>query len=451
MQKIRNEYRCVHCQKSFSKWQGKCDHCNSWDSLEKIATNNQQYPKQEIKIDSLADISEDVNQSILKIGVHELDRVLGKGIVYQSIGLLAGAPGIGKSTLILQILGRLTKVGKKVLYISGEESKLQIKTRAERLAIPQEKILILIENSLENILGAIYNLKPDFVVIDSIQTIASEQTSTSAGSINQVRECTIRILEYSKKHGSTFLLVGHITKDGNLAGPKVLEHMVDYVLYLEEENNQGMKVLRAIKNRFGSIYESGFFRMTPTGLAEVSQPNQSLLVDKNLAAGSSFFPMLQGNRILLIEVQALVSKNSHPASLKTTVGIDRGKILLILAVLDKYLNINLLQNDVYINVAGGYRCNEPAVDLSIIGSILSSYYHKPLPKASIFFGEIALTGKINSNHSWKERIKEIQRCGFQNVFLGKIPVLKNNTLFQNLQIKSSENLQQFLDFLDIRQ
>ena len=449
MSKTLTNFTCSNCQNNFTKWQGKCNFCGAWNSIKKSQINfsnvniNLEIPQ------SLAEIPQQNTPSIWKTGVHELDRVLGQGIAYQSIGLLGGAPGIGKSTLILQVLGRLTKLDKKVFYVTGEESALQIKNRAERLAINQEKIFILVENSLENILSSIGKLKPDFVVIDSIQTIASNEASGSAGGLSQVRECTMKILQYSKQLPTTFLLVGHITKDGNLAGPKVLEHMVDYVLYLEEENTQGMKILKAVKNRFGSIYDSGLFRMTNKGLVEVSQPNKSLLLEKTLTAGTAYYPMHKGNRTLLIEIQALVGKNSHLASLKTAIGIERSKLLLLLAVLDKYLNINLLQNDVYVNIAGGYRCSEPSIDLSILAAILSSYKNKPLPNISIFLGEIALTGKLSINNSWKDRLKEVERCGFEKAFLGKIHTNQKKISFGKLQVLANDKLVDFAESLGL--
>ena len=372
---------------------------------------------------------------------------MGKGFVYQSIGLLGGAPGIGKSTLILQILGRLTKLKKKVLYVSGEESASQIKLRAQRLEIPQEDIFIIIENSLENILAVITQLKPDFIVIDSIQTISTDENPSSAGNQTQVRECTMKILHYSKQNPATFLLVGHITKEGNLAGPKILEHMVDYVLYLEEENNYGLKTLKSAKNRFGSTFETGLFKMTAKGLAEISQPNKVLmsnLVEESIS-GTAFFPMMQGNRTLLIEIQALVGKNSHPSSLKTSVGLDRSKLLLLLAVLDKFLGIELAQNDVYLNIAGGYRCNEPMISLAALAAILSSHSNQPLPDYSIFLGEVALTGQISLTGNWKDRIKEAERCGFKQVFLGRTS--QNPTKIGSIQSKSFQNITDFYNFL----
>ena len=356
MSKAKFLFRCKNCSALFNKWQGKCEQCSSWDTIEKLDEKLSQNTATSIsKADRLTAIADTEEKDIWQTGVYELDRVLGKGFVYQSIGLLGGAPGIGKSTLILQILGRLTKLQKKVLYVSGEESASQIKLRAQRLEVSQENIFIIIENSLENILATVTQLKPDFIVIDSIQTVSTEEASSSAGSQTQVRECTMKILHYSKQNPATFLLVGHITKDGNLAGPKILEHMVDYVLYLEEENNYELKTLKAVKNRFGSTFETGLFKMTAKGLAEISQPNKVLM--SNLAeestCGTAFFPMMQGNRTLLIEIQALVGKHPHPASLKTSVGLDRSKLLLLLAVLDKYLGLN--STAIYSSSAVGLR------------------------------------------------------------------------------------------------
>lgn len=445
MSKKKLKFECKSCLKQFAKWQGKCDQCSAWDSIITV----EQATVTETNISNLAQISIDNKAEIWQTGVHELDRVLGKGIVCQSIGLLGGPPGIGKSTLILQILGRLARFGKKVLYLSGEESAAQIKMRAERLQIPQVDIFIQIENNLENIFLTVAKLKPDFVVIDSIQTIASEKTENSAGSLSQIRECTMQILQYSKKNATTFLLVGHITKEGSIAGPKTLEHMVDYVLYLEEENNYGIKTLKAVKNRFGSIYETGLFKMTAKGLAEISQPNKIFLNsrDNKQASGTALFPMLQGNRTLLVEVQALVGKRSHPASLKTTLGIDRGKLLLLIAVIDKYLGIDLHQTDVYLNIAGGYRCSEPLLSLSMLAAILSSYSNKSLPAASVFLGEVALTGRLSVNSSWKTRLKEVEHCGFKQAFLGNLNQEKETLRMGKLEVFSYSTAKNFYDFL----
>lgn len=352
--------------------------------------------------------------------VQEFDRVVGGGIVRGSVGLLGGSPGVGKSTLILQLLARLVKNSLKVLYISGEESAKQIKHRADRLLIHQDGLQVLIASNLEQILENLEVCRPDFVVVDSIQTLYTDQLTASSGTVSQVRESAGILMKHAKQTNTAVMLIGHVTKGGDIAGPKTLEHMVDFVLYLEGEKKEQQRILRSVKNRFGTINEVGLFKMTEKGLAEISQPN-SLFVDQFLSAhpGTSIFAANEGTRTLFQEIQVLVgdTQQNHPA--RTAMGMDRNRLQLIVAVLEKHLRMDFSHNDIYVNLAGGFRVSEPAIDLALIAAILSSHLNFTLPEKTVFFGEISLTGEFRSVSGMEDRIYESERCGFKRVYLPK--------------------------------
>jgi len=350
--------------------------------------------------------------------VHEFDRVVGGGIIRGSVGLLGGSPGVGKSTLILQLLARLAKNRLKVLYVSGEESANQIKHRADRLLIQQDKLLVLIASNLEQILDCLRADQPDFVVIDSIQTLYTDQLTASPGTVSQVRESAGVLMKHAKQTNTGVMLIGHVTKEGDIAGPRTLEHMVDYVLYLEGEKKEQQRILRSVKNRFGTVNEVGLFKMTAKGLVEISKPN-SLFIDRFLSThpGTAVFSAREGSRTIFLEIQVLVGDTQQNNPARTAMGMDRNRLQLIIAVLEKHLNMNFSHNDIYVNLAGGFRVFEPAIDLALMAALLSSHLNVALPEKSVFFGEISLTGEFRSVSGMEERLYESQRCGFKRVFL----------------------------------
>ncbi len=396
---------------------------------------------------NLGDITVQESEERWVTGVHEFDRVVGGGIVRGSVGLLGGSPGVGKSTLILQLLARLIKNQLKVLYISGEESANQIKHRADRLKISQQELMVLIESNLEQILENLRELTPDFVVMDSIQTLYTEQLTASSGTVSQVRESGGILMKHAKQTQTAVMLVGHVTKEGDIAGPRTLEHMVDYVLYLEGEKKEQQRILRSVKNRFGTINEVGLFKMTAKGLAEISKPN-SLFVDQFLSThpGTAVFAANEGTRTLFLEVQVLVgdTQQNHPA--RTAMGMDRNRLQLIVAVLEKHLKMDFSRNDIYVNLAGGFRALEPAIDLALMAALLSSHLNFSLPEKAVFFGEISLTGEFRSVSGMQERIYESERCGFKQVYVPR-QSLKNVNSSSSIDIISVKDIYHLKDLL----
>ncbi len=450
MGKKASEYLCKACGARFPKWTGRCGHCGEWDSLEeKLPQNNRStWVSSENPLQKLSGITITDDGERWITDVHEFDRVVGGGIIKGSIGLLGGTPGVGKSTLILQLLARLAKTGKKSLYVSGEESANQIKHRADRLLIKQEDILVLIESNLERILLILQEEKPDFVVIDSIQTLFTDQLSSSAGSVSQVRESASIIMQHAKQSDTAVMLIGHVTKEGDIAGPRTLEHMVDYVLYLEGEKKEQQRVLRTVKNRFGTVNEIGLFKMTGKGLAEVSHPN-NLFIDQFSSdhSGTAVFTANEGSRTLFLEVQVLVgdTQQNHPA--RTSMGMDRNRLQVILAVLEKHLNLDFSKNDIYVNLAGGFRVIEPAIDLCLIAALLSSHLNFVLPQGAVFVGEVALTGEFRNVPSVEDRIMEAERCGFKQIFLPAQSLKKEKFSKLSLQLVPVKDVQQFLEVI----
>ncbi len=367
-------------------------------------------------LETLSDIRTDVAAERWQTEVFEFDRVVGGGIVKGSFGLLGGAPGVGKSTLILQLLARIARLNKKVLYVSGEESANQIKQRSERLAIRQEGIHVLVDADLEKILAALVENEPDFVVVDSIQTLYIDTISASAGSVSQVRECASLLMRHAKRTDTSVMLIGHVTKGGDIAGPRTLEHMVDYVLYLEGEKRERSRLLRTVKNRFGNINEVGIFKMTGKGLAEIKTPN-AMFMDRfsSVHPGTAVFAAFEGSRTIFLEVQALVGETQQNQPTRTAMGMDRNRLQVIAAVLEKHLGMDFSRNDIYINLAGGFRIGEPAIDMAAIAAILSSHLRKPLPAKSVYMGEVALTGEFRPIPSLEDRIYESNRCNFAHI------------------------------------
>jgi DNA repair protein RadA/Sms len=348
-----------------------------------------------------------------QIGMAEMDRVLGGGIVQGSAVLVGGDPGIGKSTLLLQILQNLAAAGLSVLYISGEESANQIKMRGKRIGAQSPNILVLVEIALEKILDGIASLKPSVVVVDSIQTIYSAELSSAPGSVGQVRECSERLILLSKKTGIPLFLIGHVTKDGSIAGPKVLEHMVDTVLYFEGDSGHAYRIIRSIKNRFGPANEIGVFEMKDSGLAEVGNPSAFFLSERpEGAAGSVVAASMEGTRPILIEIQALAGPSNLGMPRRTVIGTDNNRVSLLVAVLEKICGMHLGNHDVFINIAGGVKVNEPGIDLGIVAAIASSFLNRAIDPQTVVFGEVGLTGEIRGIGRMEDRIKEAGRMGF---------------------------------------
>ena len=422
MAKSKTIFVCSECGYESPKWMGKCPACNQWNTfyeekkINSSVSNNTLKRKEISKPVELNKIEGKIENKI-STGFSELDRVLGGGLVNGSLILLGGEPGIGKSTLILQLCNKIKTDG-KILYISGEESGEQIKLRADRLGVKNENLLFLSETNIENIEEIVLSMKPKLVIIDSIQTMYSEEITSAPGSVSQVREITARIMRTCKESGVTTILIGHVTKDGNIAGPRVLEHMVDTVLYIEGERYFSYRMLRGVKNRFGSTNEIGMFEMQNEGLVEITDPSKVLISDNyDNPSGSIIVATIEGTRPLLVEFQALTTSTVYGLPRRTANGIDYNRLAVLLAVLEKKVGINLGNQDVYINVVSGLKVNEPAIDLGIIASTISSYKNIPIDKKTVVMGEVGLTGEVRSINLIEKRIKEAEKLGFKKCII----------------------------------
>lgn len=424
MAKNKQIYFCQECGYESSKWLGQCPGCRNWNTFveEKIVVG---VDKRSTKVEaatptSILDVSTKEDPRI-KTGMKELDRVLGGGIVRGSLTLVGGDPGIGKSTLLLQVCRNLTDNGNKVLYVSGEESLQQIKLRADRLGGFAKDMLLLSETNLDAIEGAITKQMPEVVIIDSIQTMYLEDVASGAGSVSQVREVTGRLMRIAKQLNIATFIVGHVTKEGTVAGPRTLEHMVDTVLYFEGEKNAIYRVLRGVKNRFGSTNEIGVFEMKDTGLLEVENPSQVMLNGRPFdASGSVVVCSMEGTRPILIEIQALVCQSNFNLPRRTSVGIDYNRVNLLMAVLEKRAGMMLAGNDAYVNLAGGMRLSEPAIDLGIVVALVSSFKNVVIDPHTIIFGEVGLSGEVRGVSMASQRVKEAAKMGFTTCILPKI-------------------------------
>lgn len=420
--KLKTVYICQNCNYESPKWIGQCPTCHTWNSFTEdvvnIGKSSKGLSSTAAKLQAKTPISLTKNNSAqdkIITGIAEFDRVIGNGIIPGSLTLLSGEPGIGKSTLTLQIASSLAK-NAKVLIISGEESVEQIAQRAYRLNNNHENLQAINEFNLETILETIRHEKPYFVIIDSIQVISSFDLPNAAGSITQVRYCTERIMELAKSSNIPVMLIGHVTKDGNLAGPRVLEHLVDTVMQLEGDRYQQFRILRAVKNRFGSCNEVGIFEMNENGMVEVKNPSEHLLNGrKKDAIGSAITVAMEGTRPFLVEVQALVSTTHFGYPKRTANGFDLNRLQILTAVLEKYCKIPLQSQDIFVNVVGGIKLNEPAADLAVLMAIVSSYFKKPLPLNAIIFGEVGLSGELRKVNHNEKRLKEAQKLGFNEV------------------------------------
>ncbi len=412
MSRTKILYQCQGCGYSSPKWLGKCPDCGEWNSFteeKRVAKLKSQDTAEPV---ALSEISPSHN-SRFSTGIKELDRTLGGGVVMGSVVLIGGDPGIGKSTLTLQSLGSLTKMG-KVLYVSGEESPEQIKLRAERLMIRSDDIILLPETSLEGIISVVQKINPQVIVIDSIQTIFSLELPSAPGSVGQIRECATRLMFLAKKEGIPLFIIGHVTKEGAIAGPKVLEHIVDTVLYFEGDKGNPFRILRAVKNRFGPTNEIGVFEMQESGLKEVDNPSQLFLSERpENVPGSVVTVSLEGTRPLLVEIQALVTASSFGVPRRTAIGVDYNRINLLVAVLDKRLGLHLGGMDIYVNVVGGLKIEEPAIDMGIIAAIASSFKNAAVETGLFTFGEVGLSGEIRAISQADIRIREAAKLGFK--------------------------------------
>ena len=424
---------CKECGYESSKWMGQCPACKEWNTMVEEPVGKPTGRKDASSMTSMKPRSLTkanpvlINEISLEekdripTGFKELDRVLGDGIVAGSLVLVGGDPGIGKSTLLLQVCRNLAAAGKKVLYISGEESLKQIKMRASRIGGITGELLFLCETSLEIIDETIQEVKPDAVVIDSIQTMFSEAVSAAPGSVSQVRESTNILMQIGKSMGIAIFIVGHVTKEGVVAGPRVLEHMVDTVLYFEGERNASYRILRGVKNRFGSTNEIGVFEMQEAGLAEVENPSEFMLNGRPQgASGAVVACSLEGTRPILLEVQALVTGTSFNIPRRTAAGTDFNRVNLLMAVLEKRCHLQLAHMDAYVNIAGGMKMNEPAIDLAIVMAIVSSFRDRPLDGKTIVFGEVGLSGEVRAVSMTEQRVNEAVKLGFETCILPKV-------------------------------
>lgn len=402
---------------------GKCPACNEWNAfIEEEASglpgDSRYAALQSNEIPLSIDAIEADEKERIETKVLELDRVLGGGIVEGSAILVGGDPGIGKSTLLLQMLQKLAEQGRNVLYVSGEESARQIKLRGLRIGAGSKNLLILVETALDNILQHLQKVSPDVAVIDSVQTVYSSSLGSAPGSVGQVRETAGRLILFAKKTGISIFLVGHVTKDGAIAGPKVLEHMVDTVLYFEGDSGHAYRIVRGIKNRFGPSNEIGVFEMRDSGLTEVGNPSAFFLSDRpDSASGSAVVPSMEGTRPILVEIQALVSPSTLGMPRRTSIGVDSNRVSLLVAVLDRICGLHLGSHDIFLNVAGGIRVDEPAVDLGIVAAMASSFLNRPIFPGTVVFGEVGLTGEVRGIAQMLLRIREATRMGFTRCIL----------------------------------
>ena len=421
-----NVFFCQECGYESAKWMGQCPGCKAWNSFveEPVVKSS---GKASLRMSGngakpvTLDEIETSETERFSAGMAELDRVLGGGIVPGSLVLVGGDPGIGKSTILLQVCKNLASAGVSTLYVSGEESLKQIKMRAARIGTFTGDVKFMCETSLAEIETAITKEKPKVVIIDSIQTMCNEEISSAPGSVSQVRESTAVLMQLAKKQGVMIFIVGHVTKEGTVAGPRVLEHMVDTVLYFEGDRHASYRILRGVKNRFGSTNEIGVFEMCEDGLREVSNPSEYMLSGKpENASGSVVACSMEGTRPILIEIQSLVCRTSFGIPRRTAAGTDTNRVNLLLAVLEKRLNMPLSSCDAYINIAGGIRMNEPAIDLAMVLAIISSYQDKPIDEKTIVFGEVGLSGEVRAVNMASQRVMEAKKLGFHKVILPKV-------------------------------
>lgn len=423
--KEKTVYLCSECGYEHAKWFGKCPSCGAWNTMSEFKVKPETAtrgviakPRGSARPQTLEDIATDREERFLS-GMGELDRVLGGGAVHGSFVLVGGEPGIGKSTLLLQMCDEMCK-NAKVLYVSGEESLRQIKLRAKRLCVSPPSLFVLAETDMDQIIAETDALEPDILIVDSIQTVYRPDVSAAPGGASQIKECAMALMQYAKSRGVTIFIIGHVNKEGALAGPKILEHMVDCVLYFEGETSGSFRCLRAAKNRYGSTNEIGVFEMSDHGLLEVPNPSAAMLAGHPVgASGNCIACTIEGTRPLLAEVQALVAKTAFGVPRRTAAGVDYNRMVLLLAILEKRAGLFLSNSDAYVNVVGGMRLDEPAVDLPIVLATVSSFRDKPLPEGVMAFGEIGLTGELRAVSAALQRVQEAWRLGFHTCIMPK--------------------------------
>ncbi|MBX3022182.1 MAG: DNA repair protein RadA [Bdellovibrionales bacterium] len=429
MAKIKTSFVCQSCGAKRAKWEGRCSDCGEWNTYVEEKTGPERTawvkrgessarPLGNMDVFNLIDTPSLDSGQRLSSGIGEVDRVLGGGLVKGSYILLGGDPGIGKSTLIMQVAGAVARRGGSVLYISAEESVQQTALRARRLGLKNERVDLASESSLDAILDTALDRNPEILIVDSIQTVFTSEVESAPGSVSQVRECAARLMTLAKTKNITVILIGHVTKDGNLAGPRVLEHMVDTVLAFEGDQHQQFRLLRALKNRFGATNELGVFQMSGDGLNEVTNPSEFFLEERRENRyGSSVFAAMEGSRPVLCEIQALTTASPLPSPRRNSLGIDVNRVHMLAAVLEKHMSLSFSNRDIYANVVGGLRLSEPAVDLALVAALLSSERQIPLPASSCFFGEVGLTGEVRGASLAIERVKEAIKLGFKHIYL----------------------------------
>ncbi len=449
MAKQKTIYTCTECGGQLPKWQGQCPHCQAWNTLvetiaETVAGNRYNALSKTSQVQSLGEV-EAMEVPRLSTGVVEFDRVLGGGIVEGGVVLIGGDPGIGKSTLLLQALCHMS-AHSKVLYVSGEESSQQIALRAKRLALDAKSVQLLAEINLEKILATLAAHQPRIAVIDSIQTVYSEALQSAPGSVAQVRECAAQLTRMAKQSGISIILVGHVTKEGALAGPRVLEHIVDTVLYFEGDPSSSFRLVRAFKNRFGAVNELGVFAMTEKGLREVSNPSALFLSHHGQqVAGSCVMVTQEGTRPLLVEIQALVDEAHAPNPRRLSVGLEQNRLAMLLAVLHRHAGIACFDQDVFVNAVGGVKIVEPAADLAVLLAIVSSLRNRPLPQKLVVFGEVGLAGEIRPVQRGQERLKEAAKLGFTRALVPRGN--KPKQAVPGMEVVAAERLDEAVGYL----
>ncbi|HBH1339904.1 TPA: DNA repair protein RadA [Clostridioides difficile] len=452
MAKIKTKYVCQSCGYETAKWLGKCPECTKWNTF--VEEIDQKSTKKEVFIidkSSSKPVSinsiESKEEERFTTDINELDRVLGGGIVKGSLVLVGGDPGIGKSTLLIQVSSNVANLGKTVLYITGEESESQIKMRAKRLGINSENLYIFAENNLSIIESYLESVNPELIILDSIQTVFSPEISSAPGTVSQIKEGTSKFMKISKKMGISTFIVGHVTKEGSLAGPKLLEHMVDTVLYFEGERYNTYRLVRAVKNRFGSTNELGVFEMRDLGLVELDNPSKILISEKPKdVAGSVIISTVEGTRPMLLELQALVSPTSFGIPKRTSTGVDYNRVGMLLAVLEKRVGLQIQNQDVYINIVGGIKINEPSIDLGIAISVASSFRNIPIDEDIAVTGEVGLTGEVRAVSFIEKRIAECKKLGFKKIVVPRsnYDVIKET---KGIEIWPVDNLRQAINIV----